>query len=1451
MTKNRIVCGLCLLVICLAMSGKPRTKNEMKELARSTLSKSSRTNVNRKPLMLNAQQMEIVEEMEGISIVADKEAGFVIISNDDEQTPVLGYSFSPYEDDNQPEGFLWWKQAINDAMKKKPLKSRSHVPSEFKPSVEPFMKTHWHQYSPYNNKCPMQNGKHCVTGCVATALAQVLYYYHYPLHGIGIYGGFNYGETLFEWGNMQYDYSYSTSVIQQDAVATLMYACGVSVNTSYELNASSAGFEVYDALIETFGYENLKRAWRGYSSIDWMSTIYNELSNGRPILYSGDSGEGYSDGHAFIFHGYDSDGRVYINWGWGGGKDGYYDIDALEFSYNYHQEMVYNLRNFTPSPYLMNNGSTITGTRAANTTHTVTVNITNHGTDYIGPLYFWVSQGLSKPETCLSYKNVRIGAEQTVDVSFNYTPNANGEYYLWVTEDNSGKDIVGKVFLEIATDKFITFKDNIAYRYCISHYDTDHDGAISYNEAAAVTRLESVDQAITSFDELKYFTSLTTIDSRTFGNCSELRSITLPYSITTIRTGAFSGCKSLPAVTIPSSVTSIGVAAFYNCTTLHQIDIPESVIDIGESAFYGCTSLESVIISSNSKLEVIGSTAFYNCSALSSFSIPDGIKTLEREAFYKCSSLKSVTIPQSVESIGDATFSGCINLTSITIPKGVTTIGQRAFYDCKSLTSVTIDISTPLEINGATFSNRQNATLYVPEGCVDAYKAAEYWKEFKFIVEIGTEPQTDAVTLKAKSYTREYGEANPTFGYEVTEGSVTSGTPTITCTATQTSPVGTYDIVINEGSVSNGTVNLVNGTLTITKAPLTISAGNYTKQEGEANPTFTPTFSGFKNNETKSVLTTQPTITTTATTSSPAGTYPVTVSGAAAQNYDISYVNGTLTVTAKPVDNANTFEPDYFWPYMSENVDKVEFIVIGFPKELGHFSADELKLLDNEGTQVRTLQARWLDDGEYVEGAPFYKADKDIYQFVKFVFSSENTAAVKATGIYQFTVPEGYVWNDKYNDSDDDKGISAGARYNPEFTITYHVIEDVPVVKENIEFANAKVKEICIANWDKNNDGKLSKEEAAMVTSLANKFNYNKEITSFDELQYFTGLSSIGRDFYECKNLRSVTLPTSLTSISTAAFSFCESLRKIHIPEKVKSIGFNPFSGCTNLEEMTVATNNPYFDSRNGCNAIIKKDNNELISGCKTSVIPEGIVNINCGAFMYISTLTSINIPASVKCISYADGWQGDDGTNPFIYCSGLTSITVADGNPVYDSRDNCNAVIETSTNTLRVGCKATMIPNTVKIIGSMAFEGSGVTRVDIPNSIEEVKSAAFMDCKSLTEVTLASSINMIGQLAFGECTNLQKVTSNIFDPFELDNLTFSPKVPVLYVPKGRKAAYEAAGWAQYFSKIIEMDEDGIESMDNGQWTMDNVVIYNLSGQRLSKPQRGVNIIDGKKVLIK
>ena len=159
----------------------------------------------------------------------------------------------------------------------------------------------------------------------------------------------------------------------------------------------------------------------------------------------------------------------------------------------------------------------------------------------------------------------------------------------------------------------------------------------------------------------------------------------------------------------------------------------------------------------------------------------------------------------------------------------------------------------------------------------------------------------DAVVVTAKSYSRAYGETNPTFEY-TSEGAALTGIPEITCEATAASPVGTYDIIIKKGSVTNYNDSYVNGTLTITKAPLKVKAGTYTRKQGEENPDFTLEYEGFKNGETEAVLTKKPVATTTATKESAVGDYAVTVSGGEAQNYELSYVSGTLKVTeADPV----------------------------------------------------------------------------------------------------------------------------------------------------------------------------------------------------------------------------------------------------------------------------------------------------------------------------------------------------------------------------------------------------------------------------------------------------------------------------------------------------------------------------------------------------------------------
>lgn len=181
------------------------------------------------------------------------------------------------------------------------------------------------------------------------------------------------------------------------------------------------------------------------------------------------------------------------------------------------------------------------------------------------------------------------------------------------------------------------------------------------------------------------------------------------------------------------------------------------------------------------------------------------------------------------------------------------------------------------------------------------------YDEMSFAVTV-IEPSIVTVT----SCSREYGEANPTFEYTVTGGALV-GTPEITCEATAASPVGNYTVKAQKGSITNFNVSFVDGTLTVNKAPLKITAKSYTIKQGEALPTFEATYEGFKNNETKDVLTKQPTITTTATSASEPNTYDIVVSDAEAKNYDISYVKGTLTITeAAPVTiSAKSYSREY------------------------------------------------------------------------------------------------------------------------------------------------------------------------------------------------------------------------------------------------------------------------------------------------------------------------------------------------------------------------------------------------------------------------------------------------------------------------------------------------------------------------------------------------------------
>ena len=276
------------------------------------------------------------------------ESGFVIVSGDDRMKTILGYSDKgAFKTKDIPQNIVSFlasyviEMNILDELEGKPKVYAAPSTRSYPSSVSPLLgEIMWNQSAPYYDDCPEDDGENSVTGCVATAMAQVLKYHEYPTTGQGSFSyttetnsyscSFDYASTTFEWDEMLDQYisgEYTTT--QASAVATLMYACGVSVSMDYTSDESGAEpYDIPNALTTYFGYDtNIAYIQREYFLYtEWMDMIMNEISSGRPVLYDGVSTEG---GHEFVFDGYDDSGMVHVNWGWAGMDNGYFLISDL------------------------------------------------------------------------------------------------------------------------------------------------------------------------------------------------------------------------------------------------------------------------------------------------------------------------------------------------------------------------------------------------------------------------------------------------------------------------------------------------------------------------------------------------------------------------------------------------------------------------------------------------------------------------------------------------------------------------------------------------------------------------------------------------------------------------------------------------------------------------------------------------------------------------------------------------------------------------------------------------------------------------------------------------------------------------------------------------------------------------------------------------------------------
>ena len=273
---------------------------------------------------------------------------------------------------------------------------------------------------------------------------------------------------------------------------------------------------------------------------------------------------------------------------------------------------------------------------------------------------------------------------------------------------------------------------------------------------------------------------------------------------------------------------------------------------------------------------------------------------------------------------------------------------------------------------------------------------------------------------------------------------------------------------------------------------------------------------------------------------------------------------------------------------------------------------------------------------------------------------------------------------------------------------------------------------------------------------------YAFENSGITEVTVPNSVDSIGYDaFFGCKKLNTLTLSDSITSIEPFAFYSCESLRSVTIPKSVKSIEESTFGYCKSLEKVVISSS-------------VKNIEKEAFYNCfglKDIAFSDSVESIKSNAFFGCRGLTEITIPNSVQSIYY--GAFGDTNIssvvipetliyislNPFPYCDKLTEIQVEKNNPYYDSRDNCNAVIQTRTDSLLFGCKNTVIPDDVTDLREYSFFGiSSLTCVEIPESVTSIDEQAYCDCENLSRVDIPLSVEQIGEYAFSECSRLTDV---------------------------------------------------------------------------------------------